>query len=270
MTLSEKINNTNFIYFSDPIAFGGPYNQNHIGILRESDHDYFIPYIKAARKGNNEEVKSLTKFEHDRLFMFESPYHYVVDDKIIADHKKLDKLFRTNHYIIIGPEVNFSDGTYKHIEGGCSLRLDIFGNKVEKVDYKFMYNNYIYLADTKYYQRHFYIKAKGEEDSDVEDSFSLTVLPKKLKGLLIGLYKDEDGDYYDDVSQYFNSDGNIDEEEGIFFVEDLDDNDEIEEEIKSWLDEYMPFYTEGNIKVICKESTDWGIQYINPLDFEIN
>jgi hypothetical protein len=267
MTLQERIKNTKFIYFANPLSYSCKYYPNHINILKKSDFDYFKPYIRAARSDKEsklgEELKSLNGDEYRTLFIFDDHYNTIVDDDIVSDYKALDKLFRTEHDVIIGPEVNYNDHTYKHIEGCSSDRLDIFGDKIDEVNFRFFPSNHVYLGDQKHYLRSVEV---GDDQGETEH-VRLTIFQKKTYGMLIGLYNDEDGEYYDDVSHYFNDEGNLDEEGGLVFVNDLDDNEEIVTEINEWIDDYMEEFSDELSYI--EDDAHSNIKYENPIRYGV-
>jgi len=231
-TLKEKLKSAQFLYFADPIHFAGQYYPNRVSVIVKSDYDFFKPYIKnwSGQSKYKKELSELSDLERMKLRLFDGTYSIIVPDNIINNKQKLDKFFRAEDFIS-GPRVDLHSGKYLEIDGDDSMRLDIFGQKLEIADFRFFSRNREHIGGNKIYIRS--ISFQAEQDGIYEN---IRVLENKSKYLLIADYE-ENGSNAD--SYGFFEDGELNESSGIVFVQDLEDNVEIHDAIIDWHDSYM-------------------------------
>jgi hypothetical protein len=238
--LSDRLESAEMLNFGNPVNYGGPYYQNTISVIRKSDFDFFQPYIKAARSDRKkdaalvEEVNNLPGRLHDRLFFFDAGYSYVLPDKDLESPKLIHKFFADKHKILIGPQCKYS-GEYIHRDGDVSDRNNIFNELVTTANYKFFGRSSLIVEGVEFFVRAFRI----EGDYDLP---WLTVYPRKMRGILLGIYnsEDDDNDERSDIEHFFDPEtGEFDYESGIIFAKDVEDDDEVESEIEEWVREYV-------------------------------
>lgn len=237
--LADRLEAAEMLNFGNPVNYGGPYYQNTLSVIRKSDYDFFQPYIRAAREDRKkdvalrEEVNALSGRLHDRMFFFDAGYSYVLPDKDLESPELIHKFFADKHKILIGPQCKYS-GEYIHREGDVSDRHDIFNEPVVTANYKFFGRSSLTVEGMEFFIRIF--RVEGDYDLPW-----LTVYPRKMRGLLLGIYNsdDEDNDIHD-IEHFFDSDTReFDYESGIIFAKDVDDDDEVEREIEEWVREYV-------------------------------
>jgi hypothetical protein len=238
--LSDRLETAEMLNFGNPVNYAGPYYQNTISVIRKSDFDFFQPYIRAARSDRKkdaalaEEVRQLPGRLFDRLFFFDAGYSYVLPDKVLESAEQIHKYFVSNHHILIGPQCKYS-GQYIHRDGDVSDRNNIFNELVTTANYKFFGRSSLIVEGVEFFVRMF--RVEGEYDLPW-----LTVYPRKMRGILLGIYNsdDEDNDEYHDILHFFDQEtGEFDYESGIIFAKDVDDDEEVEREIEDWVHEYV-------------------------------
>lgn len=256
MNLKDKLESSKIRYFADPIHYGGRNCENRTAIILKSDFDFFKPYIrKWSDKSSKQwaEIKEIEELQRNKLRLFDGNYSIIVPDNLLNNKKKLDAFFKTQDFLA-GPQVDYENGKYLEMDGDDSMRLDLFGNKVESADYKFFSQNHLYIEGSKHYVRTLSFK---NEDEGIY--LNVQVFNKKTKSFILASF--EEYEYNSDVANFFDG-GELNIEEGIIFVNDLNDNDEIQDAVMEWHDQYLSTY-EGLWEY--KEQRRFEVKYKNPI-----
>jgi hypothetical protein len=270
MTLVEKLDSARLLSFGNPVNYGGVFYPNVIHAVLQSDWNTLAPYIKAAAKSHKKkhaelvaEIQSLDWNHSNKLYLFDC-FNTIIPDEVFVDHVLLDKWFRGNHKLIVGPLVG--------ADHDPALRHDIFGNPVTEAEWRFFGDNHFYLEDTEYPMRS--LTVLGAEDTDIPSN--IEVYPKKMLGHLKAVFNDESNSYYHDVSRFFDSDEvtEITRENCIVFVKDMDDDDEIEDKVTEWFEEEHAEDTLGvdeDITLKISEAGRWerAVKNIDAIEFEL-
>ena len=266
--------------FSDPIHYYGEYSANRNYVMCESDNKFLKTYAIIARTRNfsdeipeeydsvdqyladilnmllsdivakRVEIDSLEVLERTRMFIYADAYsEYMVPDSVFLDDLQIYEYLKIHEYILIGPEVNHN-GKYIKYEGTEVLRLDFFGNVLEKANFKYFSQNSEYINDTKVFVRH--IAVSNEEEGIYE---SLSFYRIKDKGNLLA-----DSDEYDSNPYMYN--GEL--LDTILFVADLDNNIAIAQKIRQYINDLD---TPGVFQI--EERLLNKVKYENPLKFTI-
>lgn len=253
--LKDKLESAKIRYFADPIHYEGRHFANRTAIILKSDYDFFKPYIrKWSDKSSKQwaEIKEIEELQRNKLRLFDGNYSIIVPDNLINNKKKLDAFFKTQDFLA-GPQVDYESGKYLDMDGDDSMTLDLFGNKVESADYKFFSQNHLWIEGSKHYTRTLYFRNEDEVYLNVQ------IFNRKTKAFILSSF--EGYGYNSDVQNLFDG-GELNVEDGIIFVNDLDDNEEIQDAIMEWHNEYL-FGHEGSWKY--DEQRRFGIKYKNPI-----
>lgn len=256
MNLNDRLQNAEIRYFADPIHYGGKHYANRTAIILKSDYDFFKPYIQkwSDRKSKQwAEISEIEELRRNKLRLFDGSYSIVVPDALLNNVRKLDKFFRAQDYLS-GPQVDYMTGKYLTMDGDDSMRLDLFGQKIESADYKFFSQNHLYIEGSKHYTRTLHF-----QNEDEGMYLNVQILERKTKPFILASF--EEYDYNSDVANLFDG-GELNYEEGIVFVDSVEDNDEIHDAVIEWHDDYLSTY-DGSWKY--EEQRKFGIPYKNPI-----
>lgn len=262
-SLKQRINSAKVYHFANPIHRYCQYYPNRKTATAQSDYEFFKPYIRKSRndQNNDTELNKLTDRELGRMFaLFDGNYSIIVPDHLLLPDKvrELDEFFRAQDFVA-GPKVDYSTGQYLDFPGDDSLRLDIFGNKVESADWRFFSRNRRYIDGEKIYQRILIL----DDADEIYDTIFINVFNKQARRIIKDNYEEYGDD--SDVNDLIGGDGELDIENGIIFVKDIDDNEEIIDAFFEWKEEYLRHDDYENWQ--CSENYIFEhVKYNNPIN----
>jgi len=258
MNLKQRLSSAKTLYFADPIHWAGQYYPNRRPVILKSDYTFFAPYLKNwgnKKSKHHSEIMAIDPLERIKMRLFDGADSQVVPDAIINNKKKLHTFFCGENFLA-GPQVDYSTGKYLDFDGDDSMCLDIFGKEIKSAHFKYFSNNHVYINGVDCLTRNlsFHCESEGIYES-------LSIFENKTKYLMLADY--DENSYNADSARYFY-DGKIDEEHGVIFVADIEDNEEIEETVMDWHERYISDQCESEWKY-AEDFPFSQIQYKNPI-----
>jgi hypothetical protein len=268
--------------FADPIHYGGSYFENRIPVIKESDNKILKQYATIARtrhlnddipeeyedvdefladmmpttlediKIKRDEIQALDNLQYNKMFIYaDAHFEQIVPDDIFLEDEKLYNYLKREEYVLVGAEVD-AEGKYIKFKGTEADRLDIFGNVLDKANFRYFSHNREYINGSLVFLR--CITINNEEEGIHEN---LLFFQTKDRGNILS-----DTDDWG-CNRYMYDDELLDT---IQFVKDLDANVEIVKLIQRFINELG----ESGVFEVYEGHAFQKVGYENPINLKIN